>query len=80
MDEAKNEVIAVDFYNLTMTGGVCMTIRAKTGDNEHTPCVLIRNRIVEKTSALITDQNQKVRKDTPLVVEVKNGKDRANTS
>ena len=35
------EVIAVDFYNLNLTGGVCMTVRAKTGDNEHTPCVLI---------------------------------------
>ena len=57
-----------------------MTIRAKSGDSEHTPCVIIHNRIVDKTSALITDQNQKVRKDTPLVVEVKNGKDRTNTS
>ena len=68
------EVIAVDFYNLAITGGVCMTIRAKSGDSEHTPCVIIHNRIVDKTSALITDQNQKVRKDTPLVVEVRNGR------
>ena len=75
-----NEVIAVDLYNQVLTGGVCMTIRAKAGDSEHTPCVIIHNRIVDKTSALITDQNQKVRKDTPLVVEVKNGKDRTNTS
>lgn len=36
------EVIGVDFYNLALTGGVAMTVRAKTGDNEHTPCVMIR--------------------------------------
>ena len=29
-------------------------------------------RRTEKTVALITDQNQRVRKDTPLVIEVKN--------
>lgn len=56
-----------------------MTLRQKAADSDHIPCVIIHNRIVDKTSALITDQNQKVRKDTPLVVEVKNGKDRTDT-
>ena len=41
--------------------------------------VIVQNRIAEKTNALITDQNQRVTKDTPLVVEVKNGKDRTDT-
>ncbi len=36
--------------------------------------VIVQNRIAEKTNALITDQNQRVMKDTPLVVEVRNGR------
>ena len=35
--------------------------------------VIVQNKIAEKTNALITDQNQRVMKDTPLVVEVRNG-------
>lgn len=42
MNEQNNEIIGVDLYNLTLTGGVSMTVRAKNGDNEHTPCVMIR--------------------------------------
>ena len=42
--------------------------------------LFVENREVETMVALITDQNQKVRKDTPLIVEVKNGKDRTDTS
>ena len=47
------EVIAVDFYNLALTGGgVCMTVRAKTGDNEHTPCVLIPKEPIAFTTEM----------------------------
>lgn len=34
--------------------------------------VFLEYREVEKINALITDQNQRTRKDTPLVVEVSN--------
>lgn len=36
--------------------------------------LFIENRETETMVALITIQNQKVRKNTPLVVEVKNGR------
>ena len=36
------EVIGLDFYNQTTTGGVAMPLRSVRGDNEHTPCVLIK--------------------------------------
>lgn len=42
--------------------------------------LFIEDREAETMVALITNQNQKVRKDTPLIVEVKNGKDRTDTS
>ncbi len=35
--------------------------------------LFVENRETETMVALITIQNQKVRKDTPLVVEVRNG-------
>lgn len=38
MDE---RIIAVDFYNLTLTGGVCMTISGAASDSHHIPCVII---------------------------------------
>lgn len=52
MDEKNNEIIAVDLYNQVLTGGVCMTIRAKTGDNEHTPCVMIRQEPIAFTTEM----------------------------
>ena len=33
------EVIAVDVYNLSV-GGVAMTVRARSSDAEHVPCVI----------------------------------------
>jgi len=50
MDE---RIIAVDLYNQVLTGGVCMTIRAKAGDNEHTPCVMIK-----KEEPILLESNQ----------------------
>lgn len=54
MDE---RIIAVDLYNQVLTGGVCMTIRAKAGDNEHTPCVMIKK---EEPIAFTTEMTPKV--------------------
>lgn len=42
--------------------------------------LFIEDREIKTMVSLITNQNQKVRKDTPLIVEVKNGKDRTDTS
>ena len=42
--------------------------------------LFIEDRELKTMVSLITNQNQKVRKDTPLIVEVKNGKDRTDTS
>ena len=36
--------------------------------------LFVENRETETMVALITDQNQRVMKDTPLVVEVRNGR------
>lgn len=52
MDEKNNEIIGLDLYNLSLTGGVCMTIRAKS-DNEHTPCVLVK-----KDEPILLESNQ----------------------
>ena len=37
-----NEVTGVDVYNMTITGGVTMTISGAASDSHHIPCVLIR--------------------------------------
>jgi len=53
----KSEIMGVDVYNMTITGGVCMTIRSKAGDNEHIPCVLIRQ---SEPIAFTTEMTPKV--------------------
>ena len=35
------EVIAVDVYNLSVGGGVAMTVRARSSDADHVPCVIV---------------------------------------
>ena len=35
-----DDVIAVDVYNLSVGGGVAMTVRARSSDAEHVPCVI----------------------------------------
>lgn len=36
-----DDVIAVDVYNLSVGGGVAMTVRARSSDAEHVPCVIV---------------------------------------
>lgn len=36
-------VIGLDLYNQTLTGGVSMTLTAKSQDPHHVPCVLVLN-------------------------------------
>ena len=38
-----NEVIGVDLYNQSITGGVAKTLSNKATDSDHIPCVLIIN-------------------------------------
>ena len=35
------EVIGVDFYNQSLTGGVAKTLNAIKSDSDHVPCVII---------------------------------------
>lgn len=37
-----DEITAVDVYNMTITGGVCMTISGAASDSHHIPTVIIR--------------------------------------
>ena len=66
------EVIAVDFYNLALTGGVCMTISGAASDTHHVPCVIVCEayqhhgyRESDTFGTLTAGQNQTVRGDTP---------------
>ena len=40
-----NEVIGVDVYNMTTTGGVTMTISGAASDSHHIPTVIIRKEV-----------------------------------
>ena len=37
----RDDAIAVDLYNLAAGGGVAMTLRNKSSDAEHVPCVIV---------------------------------------
>ena len=38
----KSEITGVDVYNMTITGGVSMTISGAASDSHHIPTVIIR--------------------------------------
>ena len=37
----RDDAIAVDLYNLAAGGGVAMTLRNRSSDAEHVPCVIV---------------------------------------
>ena len=49
MDE---RLIAVDFYNLTLTGRVCMTISGAASDSHHIPCVITEREPIAFTTEM----------------------------
>ena len=51
-----NEVIGVDVYNMTTTGGVTMTISGAASDSHHIPTVIIR-RTMKEPIVLESNQN-----------------------
>ena len=67
----------VDFYNMTMTGKVGMTIRSVKSDTEHIPCVCFemdneRRRGIEETgdvSPCLTRRMGSGGNNTPTVIK-----------
>ena len=63
------EVIAVDVYNLSV-GGVAMTVRARSSDAKHVPCVIVSlsaPQTQERTDA--ESQSRCVTRSTSLPVK-----------
>ena len=38
----ENEVIGIDLYNQSITGGVAKTLNNRATDSDHLPCVIVR--------------------------------------
>ena len=66
------KVIAVDFFNCSITGEVTMTMSGAATDSHHIPCVMVFEayqhygyRQGDTFGTLTAGQNQTVRGDTP---------------
>lgn len=52
----EDEVIGIDLYNQSITGGVAKTLNNRATDSDHLPCVIIRSATLKIRGGCETDR------------------------